>query len=92
MGQEIKNVKRDKEGYVESFDVRPHHNEEPDAEPAKWIKIMSKGVITASKKLLAGDVIVHREIAAQFIGNWDTDSDGVDCVIQVLVFGSIVYG
>ena len=42
-----------------------------------------------------GEIDLHRDTKAQFVGqpkDWEYDGDGVDAVIQVIMFGEIIYG
>lgn len=57
--------------------------------------INERSILAARKLLMDQDCGVHRSIAAQFVGpmeNWDFDSDGVDALVQVVLFGKAVYG
>jgi len=91
---EIKDITRDDEGYVTGFDVRDNGVEEP-RERNDFIRVDESAVKKAVGEVLNGKVGVHRRIASQFVGGddgWDYDSEGVDCVIQTIAFGKLVYG
>lgn len=88
---EIKNVKR-VNGYVASFQVRDAGLEGP-RESEKWVTVTGHKVNVAAQKLSDGSVEVARRISAQFCGkDWDYDSEGIDCVIQAIVFGKLIFG
>lgn len=91
---EIKDVVRDSSGDVVSFDVRDNDAEGPREAPG-FVRVDENAVRNAAGRLLAGEVKVARRVASQFVGgeeNWDYDSEGVDCVIQAIAFGKLVYG
>lgn len=89
-----KNIVRSENGDVVSFVV---FDAGPDGEPLTKAtkKINEKSILAARMKLISEDVDTHREIAAQFVGpqeRWDYDSDGIDALIQVALFGKTMYG
>lgn len=91
---EVRNVKRNAENEVVSFEVR---EETPsDNAPAPWATVNEGKVRQAAKDMRDGKCSVHRQIAAQFIGDsgddWDYDSTGVDCIVQWIALGKVIYG
>jgi hypothetical protein len=92
---EIKSVKCDKAtGNVVSFIVLDGGYEN-DPYTTEKKTISEKSLMAARAKLLLDDVDVHRDIAAQFIGpmdKWDYDLDGIDALVQVALFGKLIYG
>lgn len=89
-----KDIVRSENGDVVSFIV---FDDGPDGEPltTETKKINEKSILAARMKLISEDVDTHREVAAQFVGpqeRWDYDSDGLDALIQVALFGKKVYG
>lgn len=88
---EIKNVKR-AGGYVTSFQVRDAGLEGP-RESEKWVTVNERKVNAAAQKLRDGNVEAARRISAQFCGKeWEYDSEGVDCIIQAIAFGKLIFG
>lgn len=88
---EVDNVKRDMDGKVSSFQVRDPGYENPSLHEG-WVTIDTASLIEGVRRLLSGEVIVRRDLAAQFIGNdWDYDADGIDVLVQAIVFGKLVY-
>lgn len=85
----IKNVERNEHGDVTSFlcsEVLRDIN-------FKWVKVTPKKIQKAVLDILTKDIDVSRELASQFIGEeWDTDINGVDIMIQYIVFKYIKYG
>lgn len=89
---EARNVRRRPDLYVTSFEVRDGGYEGP-RESEAWHKINATTLKAAIVKLRNGAVPVRRDIAAQFVGaEWDYDCEGIDCAVQVAVFGKLVYG
>jgi hypothetical protein len=92
---EIKSAKRDKDtGKIISF-VVVDGGYENDPYTTEKKTISEKSLMAARKKMLLDDVDVHRDIAAQFVGpmdKWDYDLDGIDALVQVALFGKIIYG
>jgi len=91
---ELKDVVCDSEGNVVGFDVRDN-DAEGAREAPEFVRVDENAVRNAISRLLTGEVKVARRIASQFVGgedNWDYDSEGVDCLIQAVVFGKLVYG
>jgi hypothetical protein len=89
-------IKRDNKlpraGYVIQFKVTDGGFEN-DPINDKWVTINEATILTAVDKILKGDIPIRRDIAAQFVGKtWEYDSEGVDAVIQAILFGSIQYG
>lgn len=91
---ELKDVTRNPDGDVVAFDVRDNGAEGP-REAQEFIHVDETAVKNAVNRLLNGETKVARRIASQFVGgeaNWDYDSEGVDCLIQTITFGKLVYG
>jgi len=88
---EARKVTRDSEGFVTSFEVRDGGYEDARTSD-KWTKINADVVNRAALSLLLGRCPVQRDIAAQFVGEWEYDSDGVDAIIQCACFGELVFG
>lgn len=89
---EAKDVQRDEHGYVTSFKVRDG-GYESDRVSKNWKTVNEKSVKKAVADILSGEMEVRRDLAAQFIGKeWEYDSDGVDCVIQTICFGELIFG
>lgn len=81
----VKDVKRDKDGYVTSFKVT-------QLTRSSWIVINAKKINEAALAMLTGRIEVSREIASQFIGiEWETDQHGVDAVVQASLFNCMYY-
>jgi hypothetical protein len=58
-------------------------------------KVNARSIMLARKKLLHEDCDIHRSIAAQFVGpveKWEYDNDGIDALVQVILFDKVVYG
>lgn len=88
---EVKDVKRGAGNYVVSFKVRDAGNEGRRVS-AKWTTVNAVAVESAAERLREMD-ICSRDIAAQFCGvAWDTDQNGVDCIVQVIAFGKLIFG
>lgn len=92
---EIKSVKSDKTtGNVVSFVVLDGGYENSPLSTEKKT-ISEKSIMAARSKMLLDDVDVRRDLAAQFVGpvsKWEYDEDGMDALVQVALFGKIVYG
>lgn len=89
---EARRVKRNAEKEVESFEVRDG-GFEGERESESWVAITEDKIRAAAKDMTDGKVACHKRIAAQFIGSeWDYDVDGIDCLIQHIVFKKIIYG
>lgn len=89
---EAKNIKRDAEGYVESFQVRDN-GDEGERVCKTWKTVNAAAIERAALKILTGEFEIRRDIAAQFVGKeWETDSEGVDCIIQAICFNELTYG
>ena len=101
---EIRKIRRDKNKPevigsstfypVVSFEVRDNGSGEVRVSE-KWVIVNQGEVRKAVKKILNGQITVRRDIASQFIGkesDWDYDSEGIDCVIQVIAFNEILFG
>ena len=77
---------------VTSFKVRENGNEGA-RQSIKWTLITATKVETAAKALREGEVDIGRDIMEMFCGKeWETDQTGVDCLIQFIAFGKIVFG
>jgi hypothetical protein len=87
-------IKRDRDGQVISFVVFDGAREGKALSSEK--KTINKtSLMKARQKLLLDDVDVHRDVAAQFVGpadRWSYDDDGMDALVQVALFGKLVYG
>lgn len=86
-------INRDVDGIV-SFQVM---DAGPDGSPVKegMFLIDEAAIMAAREKIINTDVDLNRDTAAQFVGpvdKWEYDQDGIDALIQVAVFGKIVYG
>lgn len=89
---EARNVCRNGDGYVTSFQVRDAGNE-AERHSDVWVTVNSKIIEAHAKRLLNGTIAVRRDIAAQFIGReWETDSEGIDAIIQSICFSGIIFG
>ena len=89
---EARNVKTDGDHSVTSFEVRDGGYEGP-REKEEWTVINETKVRAAAKAMREGETDCHRSIQAQFVGkDWDYDSTGIDCLIQHIVFGKIIFG
>ena len=91
---EAKNVRRNKNNDVTSFYVRANDNEPLPADPKlrEWHRVDASKVVAAATAVRNGLVDIRRDIAAQFVPPYDYDGEGVDCLIQVIAFGEIVFG
>jgi hypothetical protein len=91
---EFKNIKRDNEKLIISFDIRDN-DDEGERVSEKWHKITFNKILKATEKIKNGEVEIRKDIAQQFIGkpeDWDYDIEGIDCVIQIVVFNELIYG
>lgn len=89
-----RSIVRATNGDVVSFVV---YDGAPDGEPvSKATKtINQRSLLAARDRIVNEDVGIHRTIAAQFVGPmevWEYDRDGIDALIQIALFGKIVYG
>ena len=93
---EAQNVVRDDEGNVTQFDVRDDGDGDPDNRyKDEWTTITVQSVLDIVPNLLEGQFNIHRSICQQFAGKveyWDYDAEGIDCVIQIIAFGELVFG
>lgn len=84
---DVRNVKRDCEGLIFSFEVKDH-----DVKDEKWTVIDEKSVMPAVNKIISGQIKLKEEIVEQFLGEeWNYDATSIDCLIQVIIFGEIIY-
>lgn len=89
---EARKVKRNQENDVVSFEVRDGGYEGP-RQSEKWVSVTERKIRKAAQEMRDGKVDCHREIQSQFVGNdWEYDSIGVDCLIQHIAFGDVIYG
>lgn len=91
---EVQNPVRNEHREYTSFQVR--ESEAPLERMSDGCKTVDEvSVLAAVAKMLNGEMDVSRSIAAQFVGkieSWEYDIVGIDCVIQCICFGELIYG
>lgn len=89
---EVRAVRKDKNGYVSSFSCRDAGY--AGSKVSAWAKVNPKKISIAAFHCREGDLDVGRDIAAQFVDKvavWDYDMYGIDCLIQYIVLGKVIY-
>lgn len=57
--------------------------------------VNEESILEAVSSILSGKVKIRRDIAQQFIGlprDWEYDQEGIDAIVQIILFNDIVYG
>lgn len=91
---EIKNIVRNHENLVESFQVRDGGFEGSRVKK-EWTMIHCAKIRNIVKRLLLGEVEARRDIAQQFVGkcnDWTYDAEGINVIVQCICFNEIVFG
>lgn len=93
---QVRRIIRDTDWGTVTFEVKSKEATGLDPQFDEWLSVDVIKAQQAITKILSGDVKVARDIVAQFVGVAQDDDDhdaiGADVVVQVAVFGQIIFG